>query len=279
MDGFVMSELTGDFRLKIEKQIEDHHFESTHREYLGFSILGHECWRKLWYDFRCVKKTFHSARQKRLFSRGHREEPIIITDLAKAGVVVHSDQKEVVICQGHCKGHCDGIAENVPDAPKTPHLLELKTCNDKHFKQLKKKNLKKTFPVYYAQMVGYMSELFLTRGLFIVVNKNTDERYYERIKENPSLARDLRQKAWAIISSEIPLPRINASPSYFQCNWCDYKDICHHEHYVEENCRTCSGGDICDNGKWECSFFGTEIFFEKQMKGCPSYNPFDCFKQ
>ena len=128
-------------RLKIETLIEDREIINEPRPYLGLSGIGDPCSRKLWYGFRMVAKQKLTPRQHRLLNRGHREEPVIIVDLEAAGIKIKNttdDQAEVTTGYGHIKGHSDGIADNVPDASKTTHLLEFKTANDKNFKKIKK---------------------------------------------------------------------------------------------------------------------------------------------
>ena len=257
--------------LKIKQSIENNLVKQDHRPYLGMSSLAEPCSRKLWYGFRCVKDRYVSPRQDRLFSRGHREEHIIQSDLRKAGVICivdPSNQPEFVDCNGHCKGHPDDCLSNVPDAPKTLHLGEYKTHNDKSFKDLKKNGVKKSKPVHYGQMIVYMYKWELTRGLYVAINKNDDERYYERVYEDKQYAKELIQKAYDIISSEIPPKRMTDNPTFYLCKWCDYSDICHQGVQPLSHCRTCKFGDICDEGKWECSGHKIELSFQQQLIGC-----------
>ena len=59
------------------------------RPYLGMSKLGHPCSRYLWYSFRWCFTVEIEARKKRLFMRGHREEPAIIHELQQIGIKFH----------------------------------------------------------------------------------------------------------------------------------------------------------------------------------------------
>lgn len=58
------------------------------RKHLGFSQIGDECRRKLWYAFRWCVLPKHSPRLKRLFDRGHKEEDRFIDYLRGAGLIV-----------------------------------------------------------------------------------------------------------------------------------------------------------------------------------------------
>lgn len=271
-----MAKLPIDTRLKVERVIEDKVVTGERRGYLGLSQIGKECPRALWYDFRFCSKQEFSARVARLFQRGHREEPIIIADLMKIGITVHSDQAEVICGYGHIKGHIDGIGENIPDAPKTPHLLEFKTMKEgvpetkkrkpTYFHLLKAVGLKKSNPIYYAQCQCYMRLMKLTRTLFIAVNKNTDERYYERIRLDIEEADLMIQRGMDIILTEIPPIRFES----FKCNWCDHKPICKEGFEPLRNCRTCQYCDLEKNGKWSCAEKVQDkwLSLKDQIKGC-----------
>lgn len=265
-----MAILPIDTRLKIEKEIEDGLIIQDFRPYLGISSIGKACPRCLWYDFRCCSAKKITQRLHRLFQKGHREEIIIQTDLQKIGIFHHSDQKEVICGNGHIKGHIDDLLDGIPDAPKTTHLGEYKTHNDKSFKDLKKRGLKVSKPVHYAQMICYMHLLNLTRGLYIAVNKNDDARYYERISENKEKAKEFIHRGLDIISTEIPPERIGNS-TWFECKWCDHYELCHFAGIPLKNCRTCQYCDICNDGKWRCSGFKIELSFEQQKLGCKRY--------
>jgi hypothetical protein len=69
----------------------------------------------------------------------------------------------------------------LPQAPKTPHILEIKTASDKYFREMEKSGVKKAKPEHWAQMQMYMKwsidqfkEDGCTRAIYIVVNKDND---------------------------------------------------------------------------------------------------------
>jgi hypothetical protein len=265
-----MAKIPIDTRLKVEKAIEDKTIDQELRPYLGISMIGDPCPRKLWYSFRLCKKSQHSSRINRLLSRGNREEPIIIQDLESIGIKVHSTQTSCSAGAGHIKGHCDGMADNVPDAPKTTHLLEFKTANDRNFKKFKKEGVEKANPIYYGQVICYMYLLYLRRTLFIIVNKNDDDRYYERIYENNEYARELIDKGIDIINTKIP-PQKLGNAAWFQCKWCNYIAICHYNDPIFKTCRTCKFSEIHEGGKWECRLYQIPITFDQQLQHCRKY--------
>lgn len=269
----------------IEHLIESRVIEShTGRPYLGMSGIGAECLAKLWYGFRWSSTTRHTARVERLFRRGDYEETVVIADLKRAGVEVfrregekkieisgsREEQEEIVGYAGHAKGHPDGRVLGLPEAPKTEHLLEIKTMNDQYFSILQEEGVEHGFPVYYAQVNRYMKKMGLNRALFVATNKKDESRKYIRIRLDNELASELETKERIIVTSERPF-RPTWSSDYYKCVWCHHKEVCHHGKAPNVNCRTCSRADICDNGKWECGLTGKEIDEEKQKVGCDLY--------
>jgi hypothetical protein len=271
-----MVALNGIFKTTLG-EIEKLGEKQEHRPYLGMSQIGHSCSRYLWYSFRWAYEINHSARLLRLFNRGHREEPAIVETLNKIGIICYGDQTEIVMAHGHAKGHCDGMSMGVIEAPKTVHLNEYKTMSDKYFKEVCKLGVKASKPIYYAQCQIYMKKLKLTRTLFIAVNKNDDSMYIERIKYSKDFADELERKAEDIILSEKP-PKKEFDSTWFECKYCDARDICHFEGIPEKNCRTCENCDILPEGKWECSRHNIPLATGQQRIGCNKYQLLDCLK-
>ena len=139
----------------------------------------------------------------------------------------NGDQFEVVACNGHFKGHTDGVALGVPEAPKTWHLLEMKTASAKSFAKTKKDGCEKDKPQHFAQMQVYMHLMKLTRALYMVVNKDNDELYTERIRYDAKKAQALIDKAQSIINASTPPERISDRPDSFACKFCDARELCH----------------------------------------------------
>lgn len=66
----------------------DKKWQDENRKHLGFSLIGDECQRKLWYGFRWCKMPRPEPRVKRLFDRGHKEEDRFIDYLQGIGCTV-----------------------------------------------------------------------------------------------------------------------------------------------------------------------------------------------
>lgn len=67
----------------------DKKWENENRSHLGFSLIGDECMRKLWYGFRWCQMPKPDPRVKRLFDRGHKEEERFIDYLTGIGCIVY----------------------------------------------------------------------------------------------------------------------------------------------------------------------------------------------
>jgi len=70
-------------------------YEQGHRNHLGASELGEECWRKLWYGFRWVKQEIFDGRMLRLFNVGHSAEPRFVQYLRGIGFEVKEFAQEL----------------------------------------------------------------------------------------------------------------------------------------------------------------------------------------
>lgn len=262
--------------------IESGETEEPLRPYLGYSSFGHDCPNYLWLTFRWAYKRSITPRLQRLFNRGHNEEPIIVADLERAGMIcsnvvrdgmsdkeAEAAQLECVGFLGHIKGHPDGDVINVPEAPKTLHNLEMKTANDKKFKEFFKFGVMRSNPTYYAQIQAYMFHKGQTRTLFVITNKNTDDRYYERIEIDKDHFIQLEERAADIIMATTPQSKIASKPEWFACKFCDAKEVCHNGVAYEKGCRTCLHSRIKDKGEWYCSVYpGKAIPESFQRTGC-----------
>ncbi len=243
------------------------------RSYMGVSLLGHHCPRYVWLTFRWAFKVQPLPRRvNRIFQRGHDEEPRFIAELNRIGVTVSESQNEIQFVDGHVKGHCDGIATGVLEAPKTPHLTEFKTMNEKAFREITKANsVKQSHPQYYVQVQLYMKGFKLKRYLFMSVNKNDESFYVERGKLNNDVIDFTLSKAHDLVYSNT-LPQTCYTKTFYKCRWCDAAGLCWIPGIEpEKNCRTCFYSMPIKKGNWYCSRNDGVIPVEFQRKGCDSY--------
>lgn len=202
------------------------------RDYLGASLIGTECDRQLWYSYH-EPLPVSSARVLRIYDVGHALETLMIKWLELAGLklfTVDSNGKqfrftEISETGKKVSGGCDGVSLGIPFDEKTPHLIELKTANDFRWKAFVKDGFCSD-EKYKAQIHLYMLKFKLKKCLAVVLNKNTQEMYYEIIDFDEFEAQTALNRGKAIVEmSEMP-DRKYPSRSFFKCNFCDYKERC-----------------------------------------------------
>lgn len=295
------------------------------RNYLGASAIGEECWRQIWYDYRHATLAKPGGRMRRLWSRGHREEPFFIALLALVGIKVeqedpnsgdnlwyHDGSDSYVVepwdaptpgggsdylddvthikwhverakwqgleikprkqwrfegYRGHFSGSCDGFG----CVETTRFLCEFKTSNKKRFEELVELRVQKAQPKHYAQMQVYMKNFKLPFALYCCVCKDDDKLYFEIVMYNEKVALENEIKAEKIIETRKPPARINNSPSFFKCKFCDHRLTCHFGVKMEKNCRTCVHGVPADGGIWRCQRWNANPPPQVMKVGCDEY--------
>ena len=206
----------------------------SRRTYLGMSSIGDPCSRKLWFGFRRYTPIPIEGRTLMIFRLGDCIESEIILHLNEAGYRVEGQQDAFTDHGGWFSGHCDGIIHGVTSRP---HILEVKSANDKKFKAFRDYGVRKTYETYYSQVQCYMGYSGLERALFVIQNKNTSEIYTERVYFDSETFQSLRQKAYRIVTSN-DMPAKTESPL---CSWCDYRIQCQQpEHAINDpDCMNC----------------------------------------
>lgn len=276
--------------------------DDGNRSHLGASVVGDECNRKIWYGFRWAYKSNFPARILRLFNRGHLEEGRLIAALLMIGVQVRQQdqngkQYRISAAGGHFGGSGDGMLLGLPDLqPGQICLFEAKTHGEKSFFELAGKDWEKyrdglvpfsgkgvreAKPEHYVQMTVYMRKFGLGCALYAAVNKNTDSIYMELIGTNPEFADFYIERGTQLIFTQTPPGKINNSPGYWGCRFCDAKPICHGGEEVLRNCRTCRYSRPEQDGEWYCLNAASEVpsdaplSKETQRTGCSHYEPIE----
>lgn len=264
-------------------------YDNGHRNHLGASIIGDKCPAKLWFMFRWAQKqsfaTKHAThgQKMRLFQRGHREEPAIKEVLRKAGFTFETPPTDESGFPGqfkmnkHVSGHFGGSIDDIGRLPEKFNLderilFEYKTSNTTEFRKLKKDGVKFHRPTHWAQMCTYGADLEIKYALYIAVDKNTDEVYFEFLELNWDLGQDMINKAEAIITSQERPGQIAMSPAHLYCkNMCSFTDVCHNGQAVDKNCRSCKFATPHENGQWFCHKWNNVIPNDVIPEGCLSH--------
>jgi hypothetical protein len=258
------------------------HFAEPKRRHLGASIIGHECARYLFANFRWALTEKVAGRMRRLWNRGHLEEPRMIAWLRMIGFIVHEydhdgdglTQYRIEGAHGHFGGSLDSIAF----APERyglngiPLLPEYKTHADKYFKAVKKNGVIKEQPKHFKQMCSYGRAYGIKYGLYCAVNKNDDDLYYEIVELDWQQADDLFRKADYIIFSKEPPPRISDTPTFYKCKMCPQVGICHLDEPIDKNCRSCRHASPGPAKSWDCALHGPDIPKDFIPQGCGDWS-------
>jgi hypothetical protein len=238
------------FEALIDKAMEARQQAETPRTYLGASRLGEECERKLAYEYHKTPKGADKefkGKTLRIFDMGHDGETRMAEYLRLAGFTLlteRPDGKQFGFAVGwdeaagrfKISGHCDGIITgwsnpDGSDAPLAcPSLWENKALGSKSWKDTVAKGVKKSKPVYYAQMQLYMAYLDVGEnpGLFTATNRDTGEIYAEMIPFDQAAAQAASDRGARVVSTADPseAPRIAREVTDFRCKFCDYADRC-----------------------------------------------------
>lgn len=267
----------------IDKSFEDDREEEL-RNHLGFSIIGRKCAREVYYSWRWASDVKFAGRILRIFGRGHDTEPKMQSWLEKAGFGIdHIDpatgeQYLASYYGGFVGGSCDGLIHTVPDwfTHQTKGLFECKSHNTKSFCNLVNKGVLSAKPEHYIQMQCYMHAFGCEWGLYCALNKNDEDVYFEIVSYQGSVAEAMLEKAKDIVLRTTIPKKISNDPNWFECSFCDHKEVCHLKGMVRKSCRSCEhvrpqiGPD--GKGQFYCTKFGAVPPDEWLKKGCDEWS-------
>ena len=261
---------------------EEEHNAKPQYEGLGISAsaLGHECDRKLWYALRWASLPEElTGRKLRIFERGDIEEQRVVDDLRRAGVNVQDidpdtgGQWRFEMANGFLRGKADGRATGFLEAPKTEHVIEIKSMKAADWRAVVKHGLAAKKPEHWHQLHAGMAGLGLTRGAYIAVNKDTEEIYIERIRFDAEEANRMEARVLRIVGSDEAPARIADNSDNFSCRFCQHKDVCHAGAFARRHCRSCIHFTFTHGGGGHCERFDEPRTPDQQKEGaqCPAH--------
>ena len=231
--------LSGRLQELMDQALEAERDATVARDYLGASRVGASCERQLQYEYAKApvdpEKGF-SGRLLRIFERGHRTEDMAIRWLRMAGFRLKTEDAQghqfgFSVANGRLRGHIDGVLMSGPEGFAYPALWENKCLGVKSWRDVEKRKLAASKPVYAAQIALYQTYLGLHEhpALFTAVNADTMEVYAELIPFDAGLAQRMSDRAVRVIeateASDL-LPRGFTDPSHFECKFCAWADRC-----------------------------------------------------
>lgn len=244
------------------------------RGYNGMSSIGENCVRKLQYNmYMASGEEQISRRIKRLFNEGHLFEDKLAALFEDIDLPIIGRQNNYTDENEMWFGHNDG--EVLYDGRY--YLLEMKTHNDKNFKDVKKQGVKKGKPTHYGQMMMYMGYGKYDYGVYIAYNKNDSDLDFQLIKFDQADFNKAVRRSVDVIASDVLFPRIgNNTASWFECKMCNHRAVCFGNEAPAKNCRTCHWVEPSNGNKWACTYGRTEIgdvplSLEEQKAGCDNH--------
>jgi hypothetical protein len=207
--------------------------ERLREQYLGASILGHECLRRIQYEWWC--KAEHSAQERERFRRGDYFEERMRQHLVAAGFrFAPREAWAFTAVGGELRGHCDGIIIHGPDLLGAyviyPLIWEHKCLKATSYREIERDGLEKKHSNYLAQVALYQVYLnIINPALFTVTNADTCEWLHFLVPFNAERAQEWSDRAANIIAatraSEL-LPRGFDDPEKWPCKQCPHKERC-----------------------------------------------------
>ena len=233
------SSISGQVTTLVDTGLQQARARQSERQYLGASRLGVACERALQFEY--AKAPIDHGRDTpgrmlRIFERGHVMEDCMVAWLRDAGFDLRTrkadgEQFGFSVAGGRVRGHIDGVIVAAPDGLAVPALWECKSANAKNWRDIVKRGVTVSKPVYAAQIALYQAYLGLTEhpAVFTAVNKDTCELWHELVPFNGALAQAASDKAVRILQACDAgewLPRVSADPEHFECAWCAWRQRC-----------------------------------------------------
>lgn len=208
------------------------------RSYLGASRIGEPCCRRLAFEITHTPPDDgcgFDGHALRIFDAGHVFEALSIRWLRAAGFDLRTERRDggqfgFAAAGGRLRGHIDGVIVSGPEVGLPwPALWEHKALNARSWEDLVKHGLRRSKPLYWAQVQIYMAYLEVPVALFSALNKNTQELFHQGVDLDPAEAQALSDKAVAVLravdAGELP-PRIATTADDWHCRYCEFARRC-----------------------------------------------------
>jgi len=205
----MLKELLDQFYLDRDRDREQHHFYITD---------AGKCSRAIFFKFKNVPREKMEPRVLRMFDHGNYIQMQILNNLFSLGIVRASEVK--IPPQELISGRADAIITLNNEL----YVVDFKSMNSMVFKNLtepKKDNIN--------QIQLYLHYFKIPKGILLYVNKDTLELKEFLIEHDPAIAqkllKDLTDLKTKIDSNVVP-QRIPGWPEEWQCQYCQFKEIC-----------------------------------------------------
>lgn len=207
----MLKELIDKFYLDRQRDKEQHHFYITD---------AGKCGRAIFFKFKKVPREEIDANILRMFDHGDHIHQLIMKPLLSIREI-HVVASEVNIPpQELISGRSDAIISDGTDL----YVLDIKSMNSNVFR-----NLKMPKEENIDQIQLYMHFFKIKKGILLYVNKDNQDLKEFVLDYNPLRAENLLEDLKILktkIDSDIVPSRIPDYPSEWQCQYCQFRDIC-----------------------------------------------------
>ncbi len=205
----MLTERIDQFYLDQQKHREQNHFYITD--------VG-KCPRAVFFKFKNVPREKMDARILRIFERGESMHMNIINTLIRMGLVVAAEIN--IPSQEIISGRADAIISLDGEL----YVLDIKSINSMIFRTLEESK-----PENFQQVQLYLHFFNIKKGVLLYVDKdqqNMKEFVFDYDKQlSDSLLEDFKKLKVKIDKDTIP-QRLADWPQNWQCQYCQFKDIC-----------------------------------------------------
>lgn len=205
----MLKELIDKFYMDRQKDREQHHFYITD---------AGKCTRATFLKFKNVPREKMDARVLRMFDHGDYMQMQILSTLFSLGIVRASEIN--IPPQELISGRADAIITLGNEL----YVVDFKSMNSMIFKNL---NAAKEENVNQLQL--YLHFFKIPKGILLYINKDTLELKEFIINYNSTLAQALLQDLSALknkLDRNIIPQRLPDYPESWQCQYCQFKEIC-----------------------------------------------------
>lgn len=204
--------------------------EENTRQYLGASVIGFECLRRIQYEWMC--DPVHPTRTRDIFRRGHLIEELTRQHLIRAGFKfsgAHCLGFQAV--GGLFRGHADGVLIAGPQLPGMayPCVWEHKCLGAKGWRSIERDGLEAAYPQYAEQVWLYQAYLDVADNpaLLTAVNADTMERLHLQVPFDAQRSQEISDRGARIIKATCAgelLPRVTDDPADWRCRVCGHRE-------------------------------------------------------
>lgn len=145
------------------------------------------------------------------------------------------------------------------------------------FNKLSNGQMKLAKPLHWSQVCSYSTDEIqpLDYVAYFCVNKNDDSMYVEISKLDKAHGEKMKARADRIIASDGPMTKVSNQKTYFECSYCDAREVCHNGAIPLKNCRSCKFAVAVEHGEWACRNLETPAVIPRDFVkvGCDNWYP------